>query len=219
VKIPLTITQEGLTALIDAEAGTTNAVRIAELALSSAPFIAAPTLTDLPGEFKRLDSIAGESAAENIIHLVAEDGSADAYDVTGLGLFTDTGVLFAVFSHTAEQGLIFGKSESTAFLFAADITFQSGVAELIDFGNSNFTYPPATLTKKGVAYLASDADVAAGVDDEKIVTPAQLAGHYILLAQKGVANGVATLGANGKVPPSQLGAVDSIDTFTVASQA
>jgi len=219
VKIPLTITQKGLTALIDAEAGTTNAVRIAEIGLSSVPFINAPTLEALPGEFKRLDSVGGEAAAENIIHLVAEDGSTDAYDVTGIGLFTDGGVLFAVFSHNAEEGLIFGKSESTAFLFAADITFQSGVAELIEFGDSNFLYPPATRDKKGVAYLASDADVAAGVDDEKIVTPKQLADHFIPLAQRGVANGVAPLGPDNKVPPAYLGAVDSIDTFTVASEA
>jgi len=219
VKLPLTITTAGLQALIDAESGTTNAVTVAALALSSSPFVMAPTLTGLPGEFKRISAIAGESVSETVIHMVATDDAAESYTVTGFGLFLDTGDLFGVFSQTAEQGPLFEKSEAATFLFAVDITFEAGFAAVIQFGDANFTYPPATLGRKGVAFLASSAEVAAGVDAEKIVTPATLGANFVPLAQKGVANGVATLGANGKVPPSQLGAVDSIDTFTVASQA
>src|SRR5207302_3897687 len=139
--------------------------------------------------------------------------------VTGIGVFLDNGVLFGVFSNAAEDGPIFGKSEATTFLFAADIAFQSAVAELIDFGDANFLYPPATTDRKGVAFLATAADVAAGVDDEKIVTPKLLADGFIPLAQRGAANGVATLDATGKVPPAQLPAVDSIDTYEVDDEA
>lgn len=42
---------------------------------------------------------------------------------------------------------------------------------------------------------------------------------YIPLSQKGQANGVATLGADGKLVSSQLPSLVIVDTFTVASQA
>jgi hypothetical protein len=219
VKLPITITREGLTALIDAQAGTTNAVRVAELGLTATPFVAAPTLTALPGEFKRLSTIAGEAVSESVLHMVATDDAVETYTVTGIGLFLDNGDLFGVYSQDVAGGALFEKSEVATFLFAVDITFEAGFAALVEFGDTNFLYPPATQLRKGVAYLATSAEVAAGLDGEKIVTPATLHDNFVPLAQKGVANGVATLGANGKVPPSQLGAVDSIDTFTVNSQA
>lgn len=219
MKIPLTITKEGLQALVDAQAGATNAVRIAEIGLSSTPFVTAPTLTALPGEFKRLVGVSGEGAAENIIHLTAQDDEPEGYDVTGVGVFLDNGVLFGVYSQLAEQGPLFGKSVATTFLFAADIAFEADYAALIEFGDANFTYPPATRIRKGVAYLATPEDVAAGLDDEKIVTPALLAGGYVPLAQKGAADGVVPLGPNSKIAPQFLPALDSIDTFTVASEA
>jgi hypothetical protein len=224
MKLPITITQLGLQALVDAEAGTTNKVVISELGLSEVTFIMAPTLTALPGEFKRISTVSGESVSETVVHLVATDDQVETYTVQGLGLFTDAGILFGVYSQKPEDGPLFQKAEAATFLFAVDITFEAGQATLIEFGDANFTYPPATETRKGVAYLATQAEVNAGADGEKIVTPKTLAGKlgalaYIPTAQKGVANGVATLDATGKVPPSQLPAVDSIDTFTVDNQA
>jgi hypothetical protein len=224
MKLPITITQQGLQALVDAEAGTTNKVTIAELGLSNTTFIMAPTLTDLPGEFKRISSVAGESVSETVVHLVATDDLPETYVVQGVGLFLDNGVLFGVYSQKPEDGPLFEKSEAATFLFAVDITFSAGQAAFIQFGDANFIYPPASETVKGVAYLATQDEVNAGTEPEKIVTPKTLAGKlgalaYIPIAQKGAANGVATLDATGKVPPSQLPAVDSIDTYTVASQA
>ena len=54
----------------------------------------------------------------------------------------------------------------------------------------------ATETVKGVVELATSAEVLAGVDTEKAITPATL--------KKGQANGVPSLDATGKVPISQL---------------
>lgn len=218
-KLPITITQEGLQALVDAEAGTTSLVRFAELGLTATPFVMAPTLEALPGEFKRISTIAGESVSDSVIHMVATDSDLETYTVTGIGIFLDNGDLFGVYSQGPTDGPLFEKSEIATFLFAVDITFSDGQAALIDFGDTNFLNPPATESRKGVAYLATAAEVAAGLDTEKIVTPATLAGAFVPLAQRGVANGVATLGPTGKVPPSQLPAVDSIETFTVASEA
>ena len=54
----------------------------------------------------------------------------------------------------------------------------------------------ATETVKGVVELATSAEVLAGVDTERAITPATL--------KKGQANGVPSLDATGKVPRSQL---------------
>lgn len=58
----------------------------------------------------------------------------------------------------------------------------------------------ATETVKGVVELATSAEVLAGVDTEKAITPATL--------KKGQANGVPSLDATGKVPRSQLPITD-----------
>lgn len=46
-----------------------------------------------------------------------------------------------------------------------------------------------------------------------------LDGRYILLSEKAAVNGVASLGADGKVPSSQLPAQSAVDVYTAASQA
>lgn len=46
-----------------------------------------------------------------------------------------------------------------------------------------------------------------------------LSATYIPLSEKGAANGVATLGADGKLPSSQVPAIAITDTFVVASEA
>lgn len=217
MKIGFTITAAGLSALVDSESAYTNRVTIAELGLSSSTVDVAPTLTAIPGEFKRLATVSGKAVSENIVHFVARDDSADAYTVSTIGLYLADGVLFGVYSHDGE---LFGKSAFASFLLAADLTFEAGIAELIDFGDANFLYPPATETDKGVAYLATAADVAAGVDAQKIVTPARLAAYYVPRSLIGVPGGIANIDlSTGKIPPSLLPPQDSIDTFYAASDA
>lgn len=214
--VNIIITEEGLAALLDAEQGQTNAVRIAQLGITDQAFVPSTEIEQLPGELLRISTVAGEPVSDRVIHMVARDDSNAAYTVRGFALYLDNGALFAVYG----QGQpIFQKSALSTFLLAADITFAQAVAELIEFGATNFLYPPATLTRKGVAFLASPAEVAAGVDGEKIVTPAALGGAFIRTAEKGAPGGVATLDAGGRVPPSQMPPVDSIDTFDADSQA
>jgi hypothetical protein len=210
------ITEEGLSALLDAQQGVTNAVRIAELGLTASAFVPAPTLEELPGEFKRIAMVAGEAVNDRVIHMVALDDTADAYTVRGFALYLDNGALFGV----AGQGEpLFQKSTASSFLMAADVTFAQAVAELIEFGDANFLYPPATRTRKGVAYLSTDAEAAAGDVDDKILTPKGAKGVYLRLVEKGAAGGVAPIGADGKIPPQYLPAQDSIDTYYAASNA
>lgn len=166
--LQLTLTTAGLDALVDAQSGATDPISITELGLANAAFTAAPTLEALPNEFKRIDSVAGVAAAENIIHMVAQDSSADIYSVYGVGLFLADGTLFATY---AQPDPIVVKVSIASFLIAFDVAFFDAVDAAIEFGDASFLYPPATETTKGVAELATEAEADAGVDAQRIMPP------------------------------------------------
>ena len=167
----LTITDAGLDALVDAKNGDTDAVKVTEIGLTESAFDTAPTLTALPGEFKRLGTVAGQVVAANVIHMTAQDFSEDTYDLRGFGLFLADGTLFATFGQ-AEP--IFSKVSISLFLLAFNVRFSGDIAGSIDFGDASFLNPPATETVRGVAKLATQALTDAGDDDETIVTPLKM---------------------------------------------
>lgn len=169
--IDLIITNAGLDALVDAQNGDTDAIKVIEVGLTEAAFDPAPTLTALPGEFKRLASFAGQSTGPNTIHMTALDAGATTYDLRGIGLFLEDGTLFASF---AQADPIFSKVSIASFLLAFDVRFSGQVGEGITFGDAMFLYPPATQTVKGVAEIATQEETDAAVDDERIVTPRKL---------------------------------------------
>jgi hypothetical protein len=78
---------------------------------------------------------------------------------------------------------------------------------------SGANVPDASPVEKGKLKLSGDL---AGTADFPTV-PELL--NKISSSQKGIANGVATLGADGKVPNSQIPALAISETFVVASQA
>lgn len=172
-----TLTQAGLDALVDAQNGVTEPIRIAEIGLSSQNVAVSPTLEALPGEFKRIDTISGQSASETVIHMTATDFSMDVYDVRAIGLFLADGTLFAVYNHSASN--LFRKVDIAMFLMAFDIVFSEAVGNDIQFGDASFLYPPATETTKGVAEIAAQEEVDLGDDDERIVTALKLAGRLL----------------------------------------
>lgn len=170
--IPIVITAAGLDALVEAQAGATAAIRITQIALSQQAFDAAPTLTAIPGEFKRIASFSGATVSDTIIHMTAQDADQDTYDLRGFGLFLDDGTLFAAYSQPTP---LFRKVSIAQFLFSVDVAFGSSIAGDIEFGDATFLYPPATETTKGVAEIATQAEVDAGTDDQRFITPVKLA--------------------------------------------
>jgi hypothetical protein len=169
----LKLTDAGLAA-VQAASGS-DPTSITHLGLTASVFDFAPTLTALPGQFKLLDVASGVSPAENVTHLTSYDTSAEVWTARALGLYLEDGTLFAVSS--AEQPLL-TKAAPAFALFVFDISFEADLAANIVYGNAVFAYPPATEQYRGVARLATQARVNAGVDGEDdaetIVTPKTL---------------------------------------------
>lgn len=86
--VQLMVTSAGLDALINAQNGGTDAVRIVAVGLTASAFAMAPTINALPGEFKRITAISGQAVSETILHMTAQDSSADTYALRGFGKMT-----------------------------------------------------------------------------------------------------------------------------------
>lgn len=167
--LAMMITNAGFDAIVAAESGGTDEVRITEIGLTSTPFIMAPTLDALPGEFKRVLSVSGQAVSANVIHVTAYDASPDIYDVTGIGIYTSDGVLLAVYS--AAGNPVLSKAQLATGLIMFDIAFANNMAALIEFGDALFLNPPASEEVKGVAEIATAGEADDGVDDTRIMTP------------------------------------------------
>lgn len=168
----LTLTTAGLDALVDAQNSETDPIRVTEVGFTNNVVTIAPTLTSLPGEFKRIDTISGIAVSDTIIHMTAQDASEEGYSLRAFGLYLADGALFAVYGQATP---IATKTPMVQLQLAFDIAFQDGIAGDIEFGDATFLFPPATETIKGVAEIATQAEVAEGTDDQRIVTPLKLA--------------------------------------------
>lgn len=204
--LALKITRAGRDALINAEDGTTEPIQIASVGLSSVPFVMAPTLEALPGEFKRLDSFAGQAVDPFTIHMAAQDSSADVYDLTGIGFYLGDGTLFAIYS---QDEPIFRKVSIAFFLMAFDVRFESEIATIIEMGDATFLYPPASEFVQGVAYIATQAQVDDGEDARAIVTPRTMAARLAALVA----------GINGTIAGFTAVINDSIASFIASVNA
>lgn len=199
----LTITTAGLDALVNAQSGATAAIQISEVGFSEAAVVVAPTITALPGEFKRIGAISGTPVSDTVIHMTAQDSSPDIYNLRSFALYLADGTLFALYSQ-AEP--IISKASVLNLQLAFDVAFQDSVAGDIEFGDATFLYPPASETVKGVAEIATLAEVEEGVDDERIVTPLKLA---TILAELLGGFGTATETVEGVIELATQAEVDA----------
>lgn len=217
--LALQITNAGRAAMVDPVGGGTRAVTIVAAGLTAADFVAAPTLEVLPGEFKRVDTVSGTVVAADTVHLTVRDSGTDAYTVRGFALYLDDGTLFAVYG---QSDAILEKASAATFYLAIDWQLAAADAGAITFGDSSFLNPPATEAVAGVARLATVAEALAGLVADKTITPAALAqvlAGYIQVDQLAQPEGVATLGADGKLALEQRPAIDLIDVYAVTSEA
>jgi len=167
----ITITDAGRQALVNAENSGTAPVTIAGIALGSGQYTPSATQAALTNEFKRIDTISGEVVADDTINVVLKDESSDDYQVGEFGLFTDAGVLFAVFSQPSGSGWVAEKNAGSSLLLAVDVVLETLDATSLNFGDLTFTNPPASETVKGVIEIADDQEAWDGEDDIKAMTP------------------------------------------------
>jgi hypothetical protein len=194
-KLALTITQAGHARFTAAQVDDDIDLSISQVGLSDREFVAAPTLTALPGEFRRVATISGDAVGDNVVHMIVRDAAALAYRVRGFGLFLGDGTLFATY---AQPDPLFEKAALSEMHLAIDIAFPTTNVEQLTFGDTNFLNPPATEAKKGVAALATQDQVDAGTDAERIVTPKTLAQRLASLwsGRRILGGGLATGGGD-----------------------
>lgn len=192
--LTLMITRAGQARFTAAQLDADINLGVAQIGLTNASFVSAPTLDALPGEFKRLASISGKQVGDNIVHMTISDEGPDAYSARGFGLFLADGTLFATY---AQEQQLFEKSPRATFLAAIDIAFPTGDVSELRFGNTDFLNPPATTETKGVVELATDAEIALGTDATRAVTPKGLAARvagFVSATRKVMTSGLATGG-------------------------
>ncbi|MEM5451888.1 tail fiber protein [Paraburkholderia guartelaensis] len=167
----ITVTDIGRAALVAQGNDGTTAHKVVEIGLATAPFAADKAMKALPGERKRIKTFAGENVAADTIHVTLKDDTADQFTLYGFGLYLENGVLVAAYGQATP---IMEKSPDALLLLSADMQFATIDAAQLVFGDASFTNPPATAQRQGVIQLATLAEVNAGADAAKAVTPATL---------------------------------------------
>ncbi|OJB42134.1 phage tail protein [Burkholderia ubonensis] len=165
------ITDAGRAALVAPGNGGTSAHQVVEIGLANAPFVADKGLTKLPNELKRITTFGGANIAPDTIHATLKDDTADQYSLYGFGLYLENGVLLAAYGQATP---IMEKSPAALLLLSTDLQFATIDATQLVFGDASFLNPPATTERQGVVELATQAEVDAGADTVRAITPATL---------------------------------------------
>lgn len=177
IPLKLVMTTAGLGRFAAAQSDDDVDLTVTQVGLSNVPFVAAPSLTGLPGEFRRLATVSGDAVGDNIVHMTVQDEEALSYTVHGFGLWLGDGTLFATYS---QPDVIAEKASGAMLLLAIDIAFPEAGVENITFGDTSFLNPPATTETKGVVELATDDEADAGTPGLLAITARQL--HRAMLA-------------------------------------
>lgn len=179
----IVITDAGLAEVVNAEQNGLGPVIISEVGYGTGKYTPTGDMTALKEEFKRLNTISGGAVGDNVVHLTARDTSADTYTVYEVGLYTESGKLFAVYSTTEP---IIQKAPKAQSLLSIDIVVENFSPDSIAFGDTNFFNPPATTTTLGIVELATDSEVAEGTDATRVVTAKTLTARTATTSRTGL---------------------------------
>lgn len=168
LSLDLTITNAGRAALVNAANTGTDPVAITQVGISATAVIPSITATTLPGEIKRIGTLAGDVVADDTIHLVVRDESADVFTLRSFALYLSDGTLFGLYG---QLDTILQKSSQAMMLLAIDVQFADIDANQLIFGDTSFLNPPATTERQGVAELATNTETTDGTDTQRVVTP------------------------------------------------
>jgi len=183
------VTNAGRAALVNAANTGTAPVTIAQVGLTATAVVPGVGISALPGEYMRIATISGDVVADDTIHLIVRDESADVFTVRSFALYLADGTLFAIYG---QAGVVLEKSAQAMMLLAIDIQFADVAAAMLTFGDANFLNPPATTERQGVVELATVAEAQAGIDALRALTPAAAKAAILgwLLGQDGSGSGL-----------------------------
>lgn len=168
----LIITEAGIAALVNAQRNGTRAVELSSVQFGTGKYQADESRTALEVPFKTLTTISGGWTGDNTIHVTVRDTDIEAYSVYEIGVFTDEGVLFAVYSQDTP---IIQKAKNSIVMLSVDIVVLAAAAgDIVVKGDTNFWNPLATTDVAGVIEIATNEEVEAGEDTRRAVTPRQL---------------------------------------------
>lgn len=186
--------------------GAIGPVTLTKIAIGSAGYTPTSSRTALQTEIKRLDPSGSSVPVPGTIHMTAQDDSADSYSVKEIGLYTNNGVLFAIYSQT---GVILTKGSSASALFALDFVMTNVPPGTVTVGDAGFSYAQANETRLGVLAIATTAEAQAGTNDAKIITPLKLAQVTATESRRGLIALATTAEAQALAP-------DATKALTVA---
>jgi len=164
------ITDAGKVAV--AQAGQLGPVVLESIGLGTGAYVPSSLQLALQNETKRLTPDGTSNPTAGTIHFTLSDDSSAAYTVNEVGVFTSTGILFAVYSQTDP---IATKSAGSVLLLAIDLALTDIANPTnVQVGGTGFSYAQASESVKGVGYIATQTEVDAGILDTKFVTPKKL---------------------------------------------
>lgn len=174
--IELVITNAGLAEITNAEKNGTAPVILKTAGFGTGIYTATATQTALVSELKRVNSVAGGTVGENIIHIEVSDNSGDEYSAHEIGIYTESGTLFAVYS---SETPIFNKAAAVSVLFSVDIAISAIRPESVSFGEISLALALATTENEGIVELATNEEAIAGTDFSRVISPATLAAAFV----------------------------------------
>lgn len=177
------LTTVGLQALISATETGTSAVELTHIGVGTGKYTPSKSQTAMQGLIKKLAIIEGGHAGDNAIHVAARDTDAVTYEAFEVGIFTSTGVLFAVASQTTP---IIQKTAVATALLAFDIKIVGAETRAVAFGAMSYSFTAGTIERPGIVELATDAETIAGTDAQRVVTPAGLSQRTATDARTGL---------------------------------
>lgn len=168
----LVITEAGKQALVNATQTGTAQLTLSTIAVGRGQYTPEADQTALQDEIKRLPIIQASAVEDHVIHVAYQDDSTDSYNAYEVGVFTSDGVLFAIYS---SSDLLISKSANASCLLTVDMTIDDLDVHDISFGDIEFAMGQATTENAGTVEIATQAEVDAGEDAYRVVTPATLA--------------------------------------------
>ncbi|MEQ9132636.1 MAG: hypothetical protein RLO53_13670 [Salinisphaeraceae bacterium] len=178
------ITDAGWAAWQNAQSTGTDQITIAEVAFGADGHAIDNSATALVDERARVGAAGGQDIGPQRIHITAVEDSEAAYTIREIGLILSDGTLFAQWSDAQDDAG--AKVPDIPYVLTLDIAFDDLPDGAVVIQETEISFPPATEAFAGRIEIATQAEVEAGEDDQRAVTPAKLAGFSATLERRGM---------------------------------